>query len=249
MPATLARLLADAHHSHATVESSPALMPVSLDAAMAVQVQTVQALGGKVGGWKVGFGADGKVMAAPMLAGAIVTSGAKWPLVAQGPLIAEVEIALRLKHDLPARPAKPYDRNEIIAATGEVLAGIEFIQSRLAENTAAPFPMWLADRLGNAGYICGAERADFKNLDLGALRCQLWADGKLVHDKVGGHPQGDPLAPVVAWANRQNESLGGMKAGQVITTGSLIVPLLCPAPVRLVAEIAGLGQVTVTVAG
>lgn len=249
MPATLARLLADAHHSHVTLESSPALIPASLDGAMAVQAQTVQALGGKVGGWKVGFAADGKVMAAPMLAGAILASGAKWPLVAQGTLIAEVEIALRLKQDLPARPAKPYDRSEILAATGEVLAGIEFIQSRLAESTAAPFPIWLADRLGNAGYVCGAECADFDGLDLGALRCQLWADGKLVHDKVGGHPQGDPLAPVIAWANHQNDSLGGMKAGQVITTGSLIVPLRCPGPVNLVAEIAGLGQVAVKVAG
>ena len=247
--ATLAEALVHAHTTCTSFEAGLAQVPASLAAAMAVQAQTVAALGESVGGWKVGITPDGISMAAPMFAGAIVASGHAWPLTAAGPILAEVEIAVRLRHDLPPRPGKPYVRGEIIAAISHVLPGIELIQSRLVTGMASPFPLWLADRLGNAGYVCGPQRSDFAALDLSALRCQLSVDGKPVHDKAGGHPQNDPVTPVLVWANAQNDRTGGLKAGQIITTGSLIVPLRCTHSVHLVAEIEGLGRVEVRIEG
>ena len=247
--ASLVEALVHAHKTCTSIEVEPELIPASLEAAMAVQAQTVAALGEKIGGWKVGITGDGVSMAAPMFADAIVASGHSWPLTAAGPILAEVEIAVRLRQDLPPRRGKPYVREEIVAAISHVLPGIELIQSRLSTGMASPFPLWLADRLGNAGYVCGKQRADFAALDLGALRCQLSVDGRNVHDKAGGHPQNDPLTPILVWANAQNDSTGGLRAGQIITTGSLIVPLRCTRSVHLVAEIEGLGRVEVQIEG
>ena len=250
MPSTpnprLVDLLVEAHETATSFSCRPELIPASLDAAMSVQGATITALNGRVGGWKVGFNAQGQSMAGPMLANCIQASGSRWTIGTAGPILAEVEIAVRLKYDLPPRPAKPYGRADIAAAVSHVMAGIELIRSRLREGPAAPFPIWLADRLGNAGYILGEEVSGLADRDLSALRCQLRVDGTLMHDKIGGHPQNDPLAPVVAYANGQNDVLGGLRAGQIVTTGSLIVPLSCRNPVELEAEIDGLGQVRVT---
>ena len=241
---SLADHLIRAHRNDATFAVKPALVPATFAQAMQVQAATMAGLGAKAGGWKVGFSPDGQPVAGPMLDQDIRPSGVSWPLPAAGPVIVEVEIAVRLAHDLPARPEKPYTRDDIVAAIAEVLPGIELICSRLADGAASPFSAWLADRLGNLGYVFGPARADFHGLDLTALRCVLKLDGAVVHDRAGGHPQGDPLAPLLACANQPNE----LRAGQIITTGSLIVPMPCTAAVRLEAEIEGLGKVMLQLA-
>ena len=244
---SLIAALVHANKTNTSFAPAAALMPASLDEAMAVQAATMEALGAKTGGWKVGITAEGVPMAGPMIAEHIVASGGSWPLTAAGPILAEVEIAVRFKHDLPPRPDKPYTRAELINGVDAVLAGIELICSRLRDGSASPFPLWLADRLGNAGYICGAPVHEFRKLDLAALRTRLWVDGKLVHDKTGGHPQNDPLAPILAIVNAQTGKPAGIKAGQTITTGSLIVPLRCDHAQKLEAEIEGLGKVSVAI--
>ena len=247
MSLTLAQALVKAHNSCSTIDTATTKLPGSLAEAMGVQAATVAALGIRVAGWKVGITGDGVPMAAPMLADTIHGSGGMWPLTSAGAAIAEVEIAIRLKHDLPVRPGKPWLRSEIEAACGDVTIGIEIICSRLSAGMASPFPLWLADRLGNAGYVTG-DGMPYSNVqNLAALRCRLWVDGRLVHDKVGGHPQNDPLAPVLAVCN--GDLHPGFKAGDIITTGSLITPLRCERPAKLAAEIDGLGKVAVEIAG
>ena len=223
---------------------APALVPASFADALQIQAETVAALGATIGGWKVGFSPDGHPVSGPMLADDIKASGAGWPLSPAAPTLVEVEIAVRLARDLPHRPNEPYSRAEIIAAIAQVLPGIELICSRLQDGAASPFNAWLADRLGNAGYVFGAGRADIQGLDLAKLRCVLKVDGLVVHDRSGGHPQNDPLAPLLACANQPNH----LRAGQIITTGSLIVPLPFAGAAWLEAEIEGLGTVVLKLA-
>ena len=72
--------------------------------------------------------------------------------------------------------------------------------------------------------------------------------GTPVTDRRGGHPKGDPLVPMVDWANAQRDRLGGMKAGQVITLGSLTPMVYMPGPGLLAAEIESIGAVEATIA-
>jgi 2-keto-4-pentenoate hydratase len=210
----------------------------------AAQGAAVHALGATVGGWKVGFGADGSSTAAPMLAGWMRKSGASVPLPPDRPAILEIEIAFRLARDLPPRPGRPYSQEEVAAAVGAAVCGAEIIAARAGmPSTGAPLPRFIADLQGNAGYVIGSETAHFARIDLKACRITLDIDGDRTHDAVGGHPQGDPWKPIVAWANAQCDTLGGLKAGQLVTTGSLSKPLPLERPCRVSARVEGVGEV------
>ncbi|HQU49187.1 MAG TPA: hypothetical protein PLM09_08690 [Casimicrobiaceae bacterium] len=242
---TMVHALASAHRSGRVANAADlAALDVSIGEAYAVQAGTAIALAEGVGGWKAGFGPDGEPVAAPMLASTVEAHGARIALPPDRSVLLEIEIAFRLARDLPPRPERPYTRGEIEDAIDVALAGAEILAPRGGmPASGTPFPRFVADLQGNAGYVCGGETRGFPSLDLSARRVRLWIDDALVHDAVGGHPQGDPWAPVVAWARAQRDRLGGMKRGQVITTGSLNKPLTVEAPCRVRAEVEGVGEV------
>ena len=111
----------------------------------------------------------------------------------------------------------------------------------------APFAMNLADDLGNVGYVTGAATRDYRALDLPNLLCKFWINGELSVDRRGGHASGDPLKPMIDWANAQQDHLGGLRAGQVVTLGSLTPLVIMPGPGALEAEIEGIGRISVTI--
>jgi 2-keto-4-pentenoate hydratase len=232
--ALVARLVDARHHGAGRFDA--ALAPADAAAAMRVQQDVAQRLGAQVGGWKVGFGADGVPFAGPLYQADIVRSPATRPLAAGDHVIVEVELAFRLARDLPSRDTS---RDEIVAA----IVGIELIRGRLGEPPAVPFLAWIADNAGNAGYVTGGSTRDFRKLDLTRLRCRLAVDGKTVHDKVGGHPQGDPIEPIRAWLARGDDTLGGLRAGHVVTTGSFTTPFRAEGAARFEASMDGIGEV------
>src|SRR6516225_6014835 len=99
--------LAAAHRDGERIPYDEALAPRDLAAAYGAQARVAETLGAEVAGWKVGIRPDGTPMAAPIYAHLGRTSGASWPIPAEGALIVEVELAFRLDDDLPARE-KPY---------------------------------------------------------------------------------------------------------------------------------------------
>ena len=244
--ATLVARLAAAQRSGERIRYDEALVPRDLAAAYAAQAQLALALGAKVAGWKVGIRPDGTPMAAPIYEHLVQSSGAIRSLPGVGPLVVEVELALRLDDDLPIR-AEPYTRDEVAGAVGEVLIGIEFIHWRFASDEPPPFLAFLADNLGNAGYVTGGATRDFRSLDLSRRRCRVSIDAALAHDRIGGHPQGDPFAPVIACLGQGLLGIGGLRAGQFVTTGSLITPLRPERRTVVRAELEGIGTVAATV--
>lgn len=246
---SLVRLLSSAHR---TGHLAPAAQLDALNAATvaegyAAQAGVVIALGERVEGWKVGFGPDKLPAAAPLLGGVVAPQGATVALPPDRPFILEIEIAFRLARDLPPRPGRPYTPSEIGDAIDVALAGAELIAARGGMPAAGtPFPRFIADLQGNAGYVCGSETRGFRSVDLKACRVSLWIDDERVHDAVGGHPQGDPYLPLVAWANAQCDRLGGLRAGQIVTTGTLTPPRLVDQPCRVRATIDGVGEVALS---
>jgi len=222
-----------------------ALVPADAAAAMRVQADVARRLGAQVGGWKVGFGPDGAPFAGPLYRAGIERSPATRALAPGDHVIVEVELAFRLARDLPSRETS---RDEIVAAIDSALVGIELIRGRLGEPPAVPFLAFLADNAGNDGYVTGGSTRDFRNLDLTRLHCRLSVSGKSMHDKVGGHPQGDPIEPIRAWLARADDTLGGMRAGQVVTTGSFTTPFRAEDAARFEASMEGIGEVRLDLA-
>lgn len=225
--AAFAATLVKAHAASEPTIRAEGAIPANYAEAMAVQAEVARLLGAQVAGWKVGATSDKVPCAAPIFTHFMRENGGSFPMVKSGLWGVEAEIGVRLRADLPPRPGKPYTREEIMEAIGSVFTGIEVVASRIIDFKAAPYPVFLADNIGNAGYVAGAEIANWRGLDLSKLRATLTINGETLHDAVGGHPQGDTLKPVIDYANAPNDGLGGLKAGQFITTGSVcgLVPI------------------------
>jgi 2-keto-4-pentenoate hydratase len=211
-----------------------------------VQERVTKGLGATVAGWKVPKSPEGVRVAAPFYKHACVASGSNWDL-RKGGMIFEIEIAFELKRDLPPRPGKPYSRDEVIDAIGDALIGIEMVGSRFDQPEAVTFPTLLGDNHGCAGYVTGSRVADWRKLDFRKLRCIAKMDGVVAFDKVDSHPQKDPLYSLVEYAGVQADRLGGLRAGQIITTGSMSGVTRFDRPVEITGEISEIGSVSVKV--
>jgi 2-keto-4-pentenoate hydratase len=247
MTETLTQLLINANRSQTPAAYRDGLDPGTHERAYAIQAEVAKALGATVAGWKCGAMDGGKtVFGAPIFAGNVRESGGTWRLPKGQSLKIEVEIAIRLGKDLPPR-GTPYTRAEILDATAEVLCGIELVGARFADVDAASFTAKLADNFNQAGYVIGGGTKDFAKLDLSGLRARFWIDGKLSHEAVGGHGHKDPLVPVVAWASKQADALGGLRVGQFITTGTLNKPPALDHAAKIEIEIESLGRATLSI--
>lgn len=219
---------------------STALTPATPADAFAVQGEVSRSLRAGTPGWKVAIGPDDLPVAAPMF-GPMLDPGVSYKPTMGERAGIEIELAVKLGTDLPPRPSKPYSRAEILSAIKAVYLGVELVETRLAPQP--PFLLHLADNMAHGAYIVGPALALAALEDVAALRCVLRKDGEAVYDKPAVHANIDPLAPVIAYASKSGDTLGGFKAGQIVTTGSLCGAIWVDAPGEFVAEIPGLGSV------
>jgi 2-keto-4-pentenoate hydratase len=231
--AVVAQALADAYALHRPAVEPTFSAPADIAEAAEVQAATAKRLGERVCGWKIGYTPDGVPVAGPIFDRFLKPSGAHFPMREAAVWGVEPEIAVRLGADLPRRIVQAYTRDDILSAIDAVLVGIEIVGSRIIDHKTAPFLFYLADNIGHAGYAVGAEKRNWHDLDLANLRVTLTINGEIVHDAVGGHPTVDPIKPLIDYANAQSDRLGGLRAGQIITTGSLcgLVPVGGPGEV------------------
>ena len=218
--AAAALLLAARNHEVALERLPDEYLPADAAEAYAVQDAVSQALGA-VGGWKVGTRGPGEQPScAPMPAQCIFAAPYHFfDLLTAGSRGVEVEIALRMKHDLPAR-RQPYTRAEVLAAVATVHPAIELASSRYTEYPAANPLAGLADALGNCAFIYGPGRSDLAQIDQSIQHAELYFNGLEVANPVGGDPAVD-IWPLITWlANHVGARCDGLKAGQFVTTGA-----------------------------
>ena len=203
-----------------------------------VQQQAVAALDAGIAGWKVTTLPDGQSVAAPLLAGSVWQS----PAVCQGGSALETEIIFRLGKDLPPSGAA-YQREDILAAIASIAAGFEVLGPRIAGNDAS-IEERLADNLMNFGVVVGDEQRFAPDMIEHRLDVSLRQDpDDVVFDADTTHPLGDPLLPLLSYANAQGDRLGGLRAGQIIITGSLTGVIGILPPASFSAGITGIGHV------
>ncbi len=244
-----AERLVAARRNRTPIDGLPGpLRPPTVEAGFAIQEAVMALLDERAGGWKVGVAPNAPATCAPMFASLIHESPYRVP-AAQVPLLGvEGEIAVRMGRDLPKR-ATPYTREDIVCAIDGVCAAIEIVDSRFAQFLKCTLEDKVADNVGNGAFTYGPMVTDWKKLDLSALKVRLEVGGKTLVDKTGGSPSGDPLVAVVWLANHLTGRDGGLRKGQIVTTGSCTgLPLAKPGDTAVVTfESLGTAQVTFTV--
>jgi 2-keto-4-pentenoate hydratase len=216
-----AQLLIAAHRSGQPIDRLPeSLRPLTIEEAYAIQDHVSAALG-TVTAWKVGQGGPtGPISIAPIYAAKVHVSGVTLDAAAMHQPALEIEFAFRMAQDLPDR-AQPYSHDEVLAAIEGFCPCIEVLGSRFKDRTGFPSAENLADGNANGALVYGGPLADWSALDFPTQKVELTIDGKVVQTAVGTHPAGDPVKLVVWTANHLMARTGGLKRGDVVTTGSL----------------------------
>lgn len=223
------------------------LRPAEPEDALAIQRRVQELLGAATGGWKCSLPtAERPISCAAIFAPTIVRASPCPVIGHDGVARIEPEVAFVLGRDLPQRGAV-YGEDEVRGAIAETRLVLEILESRYADPAAASFPELLADQVSNQGLFVGPALHDRLQRDLEGFPIEIEAAAATLHARAGVHPDGHPLRPLVWLANflASCSDIGGLKAGEIVTTGSyagaLEVPLATPLRVRF----AKLGEIRV----
>ena len=235
------RLLIEARRSGRLVERFPqASRPTSADEADAIQQSVARDLGERIAGWKVALSDQYGVLRGAILSSRLFPDGAEARASLMPALGLEAEIAFRCLHDLPPRDAD-YSRAEIEERV-TALVGIEVVDSRFRDADSVPVIERAADCMSNGGFVVGAERSDWRDIDLSALAASLLVNGRPTVDRrIGGHATTDPMIPLIAFVNLRRAATG-LLAGQIVTTGTYTGIARCKAGDHVEAVFDGFGR-------
>jgi 2-keto-4-pentenoate hydratase len=218
------------------------LVPATIDDAYRINAQVAQQLGWEPLGWKI----------------AATTEAVRTKLRTTGPIYGRTfrrfrhESPARLRHaelldplveceffctlgsDLPARD-RPWTMHEIIRAITAVHAGIEVAECRFPSTALPPLPAILADGSASGRYIFGDAIPSWQ-AGLADIEVGLEVDGREIRRGTGIDVMGDPLRPLL-WLAEERRRLGeGLRAGEVISTGSMTGMLPIRPSQRVVAH-------------
>lgn len=218
--------------------------PLDVDTALAIQAAVTDQLGERIGAWKCGMPAEGRVVLAPLYAGSIHATSpcGAWARAAQ--VRVEPELAFILGHDLPARNA-PYTPAEVDAAIARTHVALELIDSRYSDPASAAFAENLADGLLNQGLFIGPQVDSEKARSAGEMTIDVTHESGQKIRLEGRHPNADPRAPLYWLAEFLRSKGQGLQAGQAVITGSYAGSFDVPAEQDVVIRYGALGVLTV----
>lgn len=159
--------------------------------------------------------------------------------------VHEAEIAIRLGRDLDPAGA-PFGAAALRAATDAVLPAIELIGTVFTPWTEAGAPLLAADNAAFGHWVFGAPAADWRDLDLMELEARLLIDGVVAASGKGRNVDGGAFG-AAAWLATTLAAAGrGLRAGDLVTTGSVTPPVPVRAGQSVRAEFGPLGAVDLT---
>ena len=164
---------------------------------------------------KVTEPAFGRIFAANVLAsGAYATPGAN---VITG---LECEIAFRLGADI-APSGSPVTWRDVMDCVEAVIPAIEIVQNRYGDFLSRGLGTLVADDFFHKALVLG-EPIDYRAaLPLEEVVGRMIVDGNTIHMGTGAEVLGHPLEAVAWLANALAGQVGSLKAGEIISSGSL----------------------------
>lgn len=224
-----AQILAEARRTLTPIANLPEpLRPQSMDAACRLQYLVARHFG-PVGGYKIGAPSPEATPVfgpMPLQAGAeqFPEANSKEPLPVASPLSrvrgVEAEIAFVLGRDLPVRTT-PYTREEVIAAIASAHPGIELLESAFLDLSEVDRLTQIADMQTHGGYVLGPALPNWQSVDFTRERVRVVVDGEERFTGIASNTAGTDLIRLVIYlANEGAAFTQGLRAGQVVTTGS-----------------------------
>ena len=169
--------------------------------------------------------------------------------------VAEAEFAFRMARDLPPRP-QPYSVAEVLDAVATLHPAIEVPDSRFDDFTMVGAPQLIADNACAHLFVLGPPAPGaWREIDLVEHRVTGTVVGRplsgcpdVTQEGKGANVLGDPRV-ALAWLVNELSGLGiTLRTGEVVTTGTCLVPLPIHPGVTVIADFGALGSVSARIA-
>jgi len=256
--AELADLLADLRRNGRQQSGlDPRLTPPDNETAYRIAGMVEESLGWRVGGWKIAaikpemqraLRTDSPIYGR-VFEQHIRTSPATFAFSKLCSPIPEVEYLARLGADLPPRVA-PYQIDEVTAAVASLHPGIELAECRFIHDAQfPPLPAILADGAGGATLVYGPAIDGWQDRDIAGQEVSLYCDGALRRTGSASEALDHPMVPLTWLANELSRTGIGLKAGQMISTGTMTGMLRPKAGETYLADFGPFGTVSLEIAG
>ncbi|MGD9742413.1 MAG: 2-keto-4-pentenoate hydratase [Dongiaceae bacterium] len=226
--------------------------PQSLEDGYKIQDALAAGAGRAVRGWKLAVTSEAgqrrlglsEPLAGRLFDGYVLDSGTR---LAAGPMhmrVVEPEFAFRLGSDLPPR-ARPYEMEEVTAAVGDLHLAIEIPDSRFETFPTIGAAEMIADDAFAGWFLLGPKVPAWHGLDLPAGKVRLFRNDRLAGEGRALDTLGDPRRQLLWLARDRSKRGGGLKAGDIVTTGTCVAPVEIVAGDRVTAAFIDLGEVAV----
>ncbi|HGG04558.1 MAG TPA: 2-oxo-hepta-3-ene-1,7-dioic acid hydratase [Aliiroseovarius sp.] len=158
----------------------------------------------------------------------------------------EAEIAFVMKSDLSGENT---DRKAVINATAHVLPSLEILDTRILRQDPATGATrkvmdTIADNAANAGLVLGRQRHAIHETDLRWTGAIVSRDGIVEETGLGAGVLNDPVTGIVWLVRRLATYKAGLRAGDIVLSGSFIRPIECPPGSQIQADFGPFGTVS-----
>ena len=207
----------------------PALTPPDKDTAYRVARLVEETLGWETAGWKIA--ATNAEMQRALRSDSPIYGRVYAPNIRRSPVsvdharlcspIPEVEYQVRLGADLPPRE-QPYGTDDVAEAVASLHPGIEIAECRFTHDVDfPPLPAILADGAGSGTLVYGPAIEAWREQDIAGQEVALYCEGEKRRTGTAAAALDHPIAPVTWLANELSRTGIGLKAGQMISTGTM----------------------------
>ena len=226
--AELAERLWQARKHGGIVEAQDIIVPASSEEAYAIQAQIVRLSGYEVRGFKVGSTSKeaqrllgtSEPGSGPLLAPFVHVTPARLPIAPLQTPAVEGEFAFRMAVDLPPRAAA-YAEADVARAIAAMAGAVEIVGTRLAGGLAGKGRhLVTADGGANIALITGPWLEDWRSLERKTQQVAMHINGRMCGQGNGARALGDPMNVMVWLANQQSRLGRGLKAGDIVSTGT-----------------------------
>jgi 2-keto-4-pentenoate hydratase len=233
-----------------------AVRPQTRSEGYAVQQALFAATGDKALGWKIAatstagqqhIGVSGP-LAGRLLASRCLADGATVSMRGNVMHVIEAEFAFRMGADVLAQGTAPWTVQQVMAQVADLHLAIEIPNSRYQDFVTAGEAQLIADFACASHMVLGPSlTTDWRSLDLAAQAVQVSLGGVVVAQGKGANALGDPRVALTWLANELISHGMHLQTGDVVITGTCVVPVPVQEGQHLFAQFPGLGEVSVAI--
>ncbi|MBB4952000.1 2-keto-4-pentenoate hydratase [Agrobacterium vitis] len=228
--------IAAARQTNSLIEAD-SLNGLSLSQAFSIQNAVMAQLNQQAKIFKIALRGDGTAVGAPIFDSRCIQDGEAIAMSDAGYTGVEFELAVVLKTDITASMAAKGIEG-ILPAIERYIFGFEICATRFSNPQAGDPNAHLADNMSNSAFVAGDEDwAAGAEIDGASL--VVTANGETLFSAEAKHPFGGTLKPILAYALADNDPIGLLKAGNIVTTGSLCGLLKAKLPAQIEASVDG----------